>query len=235
MHSGIVISKPTSPLSHLQDLLRVNDKIEVSSSNWKTFAQHLEFKQPDIVFLDVDDLDQSEKVRCLELLKSHKINCVVVASDHESAYTAIKHGVLDYMVKPIKPDELDECIINVCSRFTKDNETSNTGSKKRFMINCLEGSYFFDYEEIIRCEAESNYTKIFCLNNTIIISKTLKSVCEKLPKNIFLRTHKSHLVNSNHIKRIKNGTSSFIVTSDGCEIPISRKNRSYIRQVLHAS
>ena len=98
-------------------------------------------------------------------------------------------------------------------------------------ITTAEGKYFFSPEEIIRLEASSNYTRIYFTGRTkMVTAKVLKEFEEMLEPYGFIRTHRTHLVNKQHILYIKNNGS--IVMKDSSVAEISRRMKTGVMQVL---
>lgn len=95
------------------------------------------------------------------------------------------------------------------------------------------GTYFFQPEDIIRLEAESNYTFIYVSQHKpVIMAKVLSDYETMLAPFGFLRTHRSHLVNMLHVQSVdKTGR---IVMDDLSEAEISRRKRKEVFGVLNA-
>lgn len=92
-------------------------------------------------------------------------------------------------------------------------------------IPSTEGIEFFFPEQIVRCESDSNYTRIFLLDNRkMIIAMTLKKV-EQLMTQDFLRVHQSHLVNQRYMTKYVNRDGYYLVMEDGTSVPVSRSKR----------
>jgi two-component system LytT family response regulator len=90
-----------------------------------------------------------------------------------------------------------------------------------------------EIEDIIRCEADGNYTKICLINGELILtSKTLKEYDTMLMEFNFERVHNSHLVNMRHIKKYLNKESGYLQLSDGTQIPVSQRKKSYVLSIL---
>lgn len=85
----------------------------------------------------------------------------------------------------------------------------------------IHGIKILDYNNIIHCKAEGNYTIIFFNTGKTLVTKTLKQVESLLPNDIFLRIHKSHIVNINKIAGFKH-KNKIILISD-IELPIARR------------
>ena len=96
----------------------------------------------------------------------------------------------------------------------------------KLAIPTLEGLLFFDINDIIHLEANSNYTFIHFSDKTkITASKTLKEFEDILPEDIFFRTHHSHLINLNFIKRYFKGDGGQIELQNGNYVDVSRRKK----------
>jgi two-component system, LytTR family, response regulator len=101
-------------------------------------------------------------------------------------------------------------------------------------INRFIGKYFVDASSIIRCEASSNYTKLFFTNQQpVIIAKTLSACANALCDSNFVRIHQSHLVNRNFVQNIAMDGSVFL--KDGTVCNISRRKKREVKLLLNAS
>ena len=93
------------------------------------------------------------------------------------------------------------------------------------------GRYFFNPEEIIRLEASSNYTNIYFINKKkMLTAKVLKEFVQLLEPFGFVRTHRTHLVNRQHILCITPGGN--IIMKDSSVAEISRRMKSEVMKVL---
>lgn len=100
----------------------------------------------------------------------------------------------------------------------------------KLIIPYNDGHRFIDFEDIIRLESASNYTKVHTrLGKTYLVSRTMKSIIEKLPVNTFLRVHNSHVINVNMIVLL---TKECIQLSDKSAVPISRSNKKMVFERL---
>ena len=102
--------------------------------------------------------------------------------------------------------------------------------ENKLIIPSNGGHRFIDFEDIIRIESLSNYTNVHTrLGETYLVSKTLKSILEKLPMTKFLRVHNSHVINVNMIVLLSKET---IQLSDNSTVPISRSNKKMVFELL---
>ena len=85
---------------------------------------------------------------------------------------------------------------------------------------------FVPTNEILYCQAESNYTSVVLVGGKkILVSKVLKDIDEALSGPDFFRIHNSYLINLNHIRKYVRGEGGYLIMDDGANISISRSKR----------
>ncbi len=186
--------------------------------------------KPDLVFLDIE----MPKATGFDVIEATKMNTYKVifttAYDHY-AIKALKVKASDYLLKPIDLDELINAVETIEKEFNLNEKNTKTeavvtktiNKEKKISIPTHEGLIFIDVFEIIRLEAESNYTQLYLKNKKkITVSKTLKYFEELLNKDFFCRVHNAHLINLREIERYIRGDGGIVVLSDGSNIPVSR-------------
>jgi len=97
---------------------------------------------------------------------------------------------------------------------------------QKIILPSNDGFTILDLEEIIRCEGAINYSKFYLTNGEEIrVSKSLGQY-EKLLKNAnFVRVHKSHLINLNHVRKFTRGNTRSVIMSDSSKVEISRRKK----------
>ena len=101
-------------------------------------------------------------------------------------------------------------------------------------LSTADGHYFINHEEIVRLEASSNYTRIYLTNNTkVTASKVLKEFVAALEPFGFVRTHRTHMVNRQHISRIT--PQGNIIMRDSSVAEISRRMKRIVMRTLKAA
>lgn len=101
----------------------------------------------------------------------------------------------------------------------------------KITVSTTEGLHFFNLEDIIRLEASSNYTHIYFTNHKkILTAKVLKDYACALEPMGFLRVHRTHLVNRQHIAFVGNNGS--IVMKDMSTAEISRRMKTGVMRAL---
>ena len=197
--------------------------------------------KPDLVFLDIE-MPRMNAFELLEKLDSIGFDIIFTTAYDQYAVDAFKVNAIDYLLKPIKKEELilaiekfqhkrkvtDEQIDLIMAHIKKHVDRD----VKKIPIPSAEGLDFVDIMDIIYCKAESNYTFIyFSDNKKKIIAKTLKSFQEILPKSSFFRPHQSYLVNLHHVKTYVRADGGYLIMSNKDRVAISRnKKDSFLNQ-----
>jgi len=199
---------------------------------------------PDIVFLDIQMPDGSG-FNFLEAFENFNFEVIFTTAHDQYAIQAIKYSALDYLLKPIDPDEMklavyryiqkqDKGQINKNIKVLLDNLKNPASDAKKIILSTSEGMHIISTDDIIRCESDDYYTKFFFVNQTsLLISKTLKQNEAILSDFNFIRPHKSHLVNIKYIKSYLKVDGGFILMTDGSKIPVSRRKRESIVEILN--
>ncbi|HPE99026.1 MAG TPA: LytTR family DNA-binding domain-containing protein [Bacteroidales bacterium] len=196
---------------------------------------------PDLVFLDIQMPDGSG-FRLLEMLPEIDFDVIFTTAFDQYAIKAIKFSALDYLLKPIVSDDLKKAVEkhrqkisapdrNISYRTLLENLNPEP---RKIVLHTFEGMHVVETADIIRCQSDDCYTN-FYLNGgkRIIVSKTLKEIEEQLTGKDFIRPHKSHLINLQYIKTVVRNDGGYIVMKDGTEIPISRRKKEMVMDIIN--
>ncbi|MCE7068063.1 LytTR family DNA-binding domain-containing protein [Dyadobacter sp. CY326] len=199
---------------------------------------------PGIVFLDVE-MPKRNGFDFLRSLVNPSFEVIFTTAYNQYAVQAIRFSALDYLLKPVDPDELRSAVdryLKIQNRDSKnnlilyDNLVQNISKSEikdfRLAVPSKDGVLFLTLNQIIRMQGDGNYTFIYTTNKKpIVTSKTLKYFDEMLEEFGFIRTHKSHLVNPTHISQMSHD-HGYIVVSDGTEVEISRRKKLEVTKLL---
>jgi two-component system LytT family response regulator len=199
--------------------------------------------KPDMVFLDVE-LGDGTGMDLLSHFEEIAFDVIFITAHNKYAVDAFKLSAIDFLLKPINPEELVRAVQRVIEKkeqniiFSQlktlnENYKSTISAEKKIVLKDLDSIFFVKTKEIIRCQADGAYTTFHLLNKEkIIISKTIKEYDELLTPCGFLRTHQSHLVNSLYIKRFDKNDGGVLVLEDNCSVPVSQRKKDYILDYL---
>lgn len=204
----------------------------------------LQYFAPDIIFLDVEMPHRTG----FDFLAAHPdaaFDVVFTTAFNHYAIQAIRFSALDYLLKPVDPDELKAAVErHVARRGESDNKdllqnlVGNIAKKDvaafQIAVPATDGIHFFKVEDILRLEADRSYTHIHLVGKKpFTASRTLRHFEEMLEEFRFVRTHKSHLVNASHITRVSADRDALHL-SDGSTVEISRRKKDEVLQMLGA-
>lgn len=191
--------------------------------------------QPDLVFLDIE-MPKMNGFDLLEKLGNVDFSIVFTTAYDQFAVRAFKYSALNYLLKPVDPDDLVATLKRVRQKLQ-----SQTGEQLELLFKQLhkkeqglgkialstsDGLVFVNTSDITYCKADSNYTLVVMQNSQrITVAKTLKEIDEILAGDTFFRVHNSYLINLNHIVKFIRGEGGFIQMPDGTEIPIARNRK----------
>jgi two-component system, LytTR family, response regulator len=201
---------------------------------------------PQVVFLDIQMNDGTGFDLLEQYSEAHgKINShiVFITAYEQYAIKAFRFSALDFLLKPVGPDELEKVIDKIRNVLDKDNDYSNidlllenirkkADNFKRIALSNSDGIHMLEISDIIRCESDDNYTKFFIKNRKpILISKTLKEYDQLLTEHGFVRIHQSHLINLSFVKSYGK-KEGILFMYDDSQLPISQRKRDLLQEVL---
>ncbi len=199
----------------------------------------LRSNQIDLLFLDID-MPFMNGFELLNRLAPINFDIIFVTAYDQYAIKAFKFSAFDYLLKPVDEVELINSVRKLENKSKKSTQNSNfehllevfksgQSAVKRIALPTLEGFEFIEVEKIIRCESDSNYTKIFLQNlPMMLVSRTLKEIEEILSDLPFIRVHNSHIIAKNHVKKYVKADGGYILMIDNAEIPISRARKEEV-------
>lgn len=194
--------------------------------------------EPDLVFLDIKIHDKTG----FDFLKGmSKINFKVIFTTAFDNYAikAFKFSAFDYLLKPIDADDFNDAVNRLKTSLQESNiehqiqnlfKNLKQDQKKVITIPMLSGFETLKVEDIIHLEADTSYTHIFTSEGKTMVSKPIKFYEDLLEDNSFFKTHKSHLINLEHVKKYYKGKQSYVVMSNNSKVPISvRRKEEFLK------
>lgn len=202
----------------------------------------IEKHQPQIVFLDIE-MPRMDGFGMLHRLKQKNFHLVFTTAYDQYAIKAIKYAAFDYLLKPVDIEELQTAIAkmngpaapNTQKLDVLEGHLQGKHPLNKIAIPTTEGLLFFNLAGIVHLEAQSNYTAIhFTDRPKLIASKTLKEFEDLLPVDTFFRTHHSHIINLNFIKRYIKGDGGQLELTNGAYVDVSRrKKEEFLKLIRH--
>jgi len=192
--------------------------------------------KPDLVFLDIE-MPGMSGFEMMGKLDKVDFAVIFVTAYDQYALQAFRCAATDYLLKPVISDQLKDAVNRVASHKQEPQDSKlqldallynlREGIKSpRIALPTGRGIDFVEADDILYCNAESNYTHVVLTGNKkYTLSKTLKDVEEMLEHLDFFRIHQSHLINFKHLQRYVRDDGGFVVMQDGTHIPISKRRK----------
>jgi|AntRauTorcE11898_2_1112593.scaffolds.fasta_scaffold02284_3 two-component system LytT family response regulator len=236
---AIIIEDEFNARQALKNMLEFyHPEIELigESASVKDSVALLEKAAPDLLFMDVR-LPDGESFEIFRNIKARGFQIIFITAYDEYALPAIKLSALDYLLKPVKPRELNLAIEKALK--SRENEElmdmkidtcvsnfNSSGRPRKIIINTTEKMHVINTQDIVRCEARENYTDIHLIGDErIIAAKTLKELEEMLTPYGFYRIHHSHLINMHYVKAFEKRSAGAVLLSNGQHIPVSNRRK----------
>ena len=235
--SVIVDDEPKAIQSLSWELSNYSDQIKIIATfnNPEKALLFLTENNIDCLFLDIE-MPTMDGFQFLNKLKFRDFAVVITTAYNEYAIKALKKDALDYLLKPIDSDDLEETIEKVKKHRSRAldsnkiekvllrfNEKLNT---KKIAINTDGKLIFLESKEILYIVSDGNYSTFHTTNNKkIVVTKKLKEINTILPNEIFFRVHNSYIINLTKVKEFFK-TDGYVILEDNHKIPVSRQKKS---------
>jgi DNA-binding LytR/AlgR family response regulator len=189
----------------LQEFIEEIDYLELTgqAENPLRAIPLLNDNEIDIIFLDIN----MPKINGIDFLKSSKTNANIIMTTAYGEYAVEAYGldVLDYLVKPIAFDRFLKACNKAKEMKALKRTTGNQPNKTsdHFFIKCDNQIEKVFYADLVYAEAMLNYVMLYTNSKKMMVYVTIKSLEGQLPSDIFIKVHKSFIVNINKIKSIE--------------------------------
>lgn len=207
--------------------------------------KQIEEKQPDVVFLDIRMPSGAEGFDLLRRVKEHRFFVVFVTAFKDYALDALNASALHYVLKPIDVEDLRHAVDKLLARatevksspqkFTSYQESLQKAldeispQKVRIAIPHSRGIKLLNMSDIEYIEADSNCSMLHLKDgNRFLDTRTLKTYEAELPESMFVRVHRSFIVNFSRADELLRENGNWLQLKNGKRIPVSRKRLSHL-------
>jgi two-component system LytT family response regulator len=252
MIKALLVDDEVNNLESLSFLLENDcDNVEVlcKARSASEARKCLERNTPDVIFLDIE-MPGENGFDFLSSLSERPFKVIFVTAYNQYALQAIKANALDYLLKPVKIEEL-QAVVEKLKLLENDAASKEQNQQllqaflqsvqqkeppKKIALPQLGGIIFIEVDDIVSLQADSNYT-IIHLNTMqkMVISKTLKDFEELLDASQFARIHKSYIVNLRYIKEYSSIDGGIVKMTDGNQWSISRRQLDMFLEKMRSS
>ena len=246
MYRALIVEDEMKGLANLQAALTKHcPEVEVVATASSIDAAKQLFNRDDfeidLAFLDIS-LPDGMVFSLLDDVDALDFDIIFVTAYDEFAIRACDYANVGYITKPIDPEKLVAAVSRVQPRDRRQTGARmevfreayfHPNAFRKIAVYALDGTHFIELADIVRLEAEDNYTHLYLKDGTrMTASRTIKRFEDKLGRLNFYRVHKRHMVNMNFMKKFVKGDGGYLLMNDGKKIEVSRRRRPlFISQI----
>ena len=205
-------------------------------------VQALQKNEPDLIFLDIE-MPGLNGFQFIENLNLPDVNIVFTTAYDQFALNAFKVNAVDFLIKPVDIESLEISLDRVLENRKKyqpegikklfeDFSKARSGNLK-IGLSSVHGIDFVNCSDIIYCQSDSNYCRVFLSNGRkILASKTLKDIEAMLPENLFFRVHNSFIANLSKVKSYLHKDGGTLLLDNDVELKVSRSRKKDLLERL---
>jgi two-component system, LytTR family, response regulator len=204
----------------------------------------VQFANPDLVFLDIQ-MPGMDGFDVIAVLSRERKGCprIIFTTAYDGyALRAFEVNAVDYLLKPFTRDRLKLAVQRAKNHILTNGRAGPQANAcftptyhSRVVFKSKGRIVFLPVEEIRWVGAEENYLRICTERETHLLRETMAKFEEKLDPMVFLRVHRSAIVNLHHVREIRTGIQegdATVIMRDGHRIPVSRGYRARITRLL---
>ena len=222
---SIIIDDEKMARAIISQLISENENLSLISefSNAIEAIKFLNQNVVDLIFLDIH-MPNFTGFDLIQTLKNPP-KVILITSDKNFALDAFEYEcIVDYIMKPITPERFNKAVqkaLTTSSLNGISNKRKESDTERELYVNIDRRLIKINFESIKLIEAKGDYILIKTEGKNYTVHSTMKKIEEKLPNNLFLKIHRSYIINTKRIIDIEDNS----VLIDNDVIPVSRSNR----------
>ncbi|MBN8681538.1 MAG: response regulator transcription factor [Chitinophagales bacterium] len=245
MIKAIIIEDMPQAVAVLEaDLAQYCPEVELISTAHSVVsgAKLLRGVKPDVIFLDIL-LGDGTGFDLLEIFPGLNARVIFVTASDEFALRAFRYAAVDYLLKPIDPEQLQEAVRRAQAQVRGQHQESLSVLREaiaqpdqlptRLSLHTQERIFVAEIEQIVRCEADGNNTRfVLSSGEKLFVTKTLKHFEQLLERHDFARVHQTHLVNFRYVRGFEKKDGGYLLLKNGELIPVSVRKKAEVMERL---
>jgi DNA-binding LytR/AlgR family response regulator len=230
MFSLLIVEDNVQIREQLREMVKKLGLVKVTLASTAKEAVHsVHMNTPDVIFCDIHLPDSNGITLAEQLhLQYPNIGVVFITGYSEFAHKAFEIDAIDYLMKPFSSNRFRECIKKVYSFLHKEKKETMSSANKLLAVKVNSGVELLEQKDIAYINSEGKFSIIKTIsgkNKKIQTNESLKSLEIKLDPDMFIRTHRSFVINLNHISRIEpSGQTNLIYFKSCTDIAYLSKN-----------
>ena len=233
---AIIVEDEAPARELLKAYLQRHDEIELICECEDGFSgvKAINENKPDLVFLDIE-MPKLTGFELIELIDEMP-QIIFTTAYNQYAIKAFELSAVDYLMKPFSRERFNEAIQKVFSRISQKAENTEkiqmltqkvreeSGIIERIFVKTGSKIDVVSVADIIHIDADDDYVEIFTAEKKFLKKETMNYLEKNLPEEIFIRVHRSSIINTNYIEKLERyGKESYLVIlKDGSKVNVSK-------------
>lgn len=245
---AIVVDDEPLPRERIATLLAAHPEVEIVAEcgDGAEAVRVITELQPDLVFLDIQ-MPELDGFEVLEALESERLPAVIfVTAFDEYALRAFEVSAIDYLLKPIDPTRFEQALVRAIQRMTISPDAggellaflsrwrAQRGYAARFVVRAAGKLTFVRPQDVDWIDAAGNYVRLHSGGRQHLLRETMKSIEARLDPEIFVRVHRSAIVNIDRVASLEPYFHGeyVVVMRDGAKLTSSRSHSARLRALI---
>ncbi len=238
----VIVDDEPHCLASMEEKLKLMDEVIIlaSCNNGPDAIKAIELYKPDALILDIS-MPNMDGFTMLHKLGTIDFEIIFATAHNEYAIKAIRMSAFDFLLKPVGMRDLEECMARLAEKIKHKIRYDEREQQIKQLLHLFHhpgstdpkitlptqnGLLFIPIKDIVRTEAESNYTFFYLSNGKKqVVARTMKEFEDILCHYNFFRVHKSHIINLNFVSRYIKGDGGTLVLTDGTEIEVAASKK----------
>jgi two-component system LytT family response regulator len=198
--------------------------------------------KPDLVLLDIK-MGDGTGFDLLEKLDNISFKVIFITAFDQYAIKAFRFSAIDYLLKPLDPDDLVKAVekaediilkdFDIQLKNLKEHLIPDNKSIKKIIIKTFDNIHLVPVNEIIYFESDGNYVNVYLADQSkIMVSALLKEYEDLLNKNGFFRVHRSYLINMKYIRSFEKAEGGTVILENHVKIPVASRKRDELLEMF---
>lgn len=218
-------------------------KVVAVAGSARNGRELLEATKPQLLFLDIE-MPGGSGFDLLQSLPAVDFEVIFITAYNQYAINAFRFSAIDYLLKPLRIQDLVKAVEKATRRINEKTVTSNyesllrnlreqNGSKLKVSFTERGEQYMVPVDDFMYLIADGNYTHVHTRDKVYLTTRTLKEFEEMLPENLFCRIHHGYIVNLQCVAKVQKGRGGAVVMKDGKVLEIAIRRKDAFKKAYH--
>lgn len=237
MINALIVDDERLARKELRKLLENHQEIKVigECANADEAIQQVDELKPDLVFLDIQ-MPEKTGFDMLEEI-SFTPDVIFVTAYDEHAIKAFEVNAIDYLLKPVEPERLEEAILKVIKNRRDQQSQADKeilDEEDQIFVKDRDRYWFVKLKNVRMFESEGNYVRVYFDNFKPLVLKSLNNLSLRLNSRKFFRANRKFIINLSWVENIESWFNGGLMVKlkSGEQIEISRRQAAKLKEMM---